>query len=88
MSINEPPIASTNSVAPPAAPGPGAGDIIGRIIFGGFWSVVTLGALIFGFVGFSHGQVGPGFGALLVAALTGMYARYIFRGGRFRILFW
>ncbi|GAA1791501.1 hypothetical protein HC028_01060 [Planosporangium flavigriseum] len=78
MSVNE----------PTSRPAPRAGDIVSRVIFGGFWSVVTVAALIAGIVGFSHGQAGVGFGALIVAVLTGLYARYIFRGGRFRILFW
>ncbi|MEV0570023.1 hypothetical protein [Dactylosporangium sp. NPDC050588] len=65
---------------------PGAGDIIGRVVFGGFWSAVTLGAVIFAFSSFSGGDSGPGLGALVIAALTGLYARYIFRGGRIRFL--
>ncbi len=57
-------------------------------MFGGFWSLVTLGAILAGFAGFSSGQAGVGFGGFLLAVLTGLYARYILRGGRFRILFW
>jgi len=57
-------------------------------VFGGFWSLVTLGAILAGFAGFSSGQAGVGFGGFLLAVLTGLYARYILRGGRFRILFW
>ena len=70
------------------APGrPGVGDIIGRIIYGGFWSAVTLGVTVFAFFSFSHGNGGPGFVGLVVAVLTGLYSAYIFRGGRFRFLF-
>jgi hypothetical protein len=53
MSVNEPPVGPADGVPPPATrPGPGAGDIIGRVVFGGFWSLVTLGAILAGFAGF------------------------------------
>jgi hypothetical protein len=62
-------------------------DMTSRAIFGGFWIVVTLVALIGGIALLVNGVIG---GLLLLGAgvLTGLYARYIFRGGRFRILFW
>jgi hypothetical protein len=66
---------------------PGAGEMLSRTVFGGFWALVTLGMFIAGVAGMAHGHAG----ALLtipVAALTGLYSRYLFRGGRFRILFW
>jgi hypothetical protein len=68
--------------------GPSAGDIIGRAIFGGFWSIVAVVAFIASGADVSHGKVGAALLALVVAVLCGLYARYIFRGGRFRILFW
>jgi hypothetical protein len=79
---------STEPRTPAARSGPGALEWVSRIIFGGFWTVVTLAAAIAGVTAFVHGSPGAGFLALVVAALTGLYARYIFRGGRFRILFW
>jgi hypothetical protein len=65
----------------------GAGEVISRVVFGGFWTLVTIGAFIGGLVALSQGSAG-GLLAILVAALTGLYAGYIFRGGRFRIMFW
>ena len=65
-----------------------AGDMISRAIFGGFWSLVCLGSLVAAASGISGGHPGLFFGGLVVAILAGLYARYIFRGGRFRILFW
>lgn len=79
---------ATDPRIPTTRPGPGAGEILSRAVFGGFWAVVTLGIVIAGIAGFANGSPGGGFLALIVAALTGLYARYIFRGGRFRILFW
>ena len=71
-----------------SASGPGAGTIVIRAIFGGFWSVVAVFAFIASGFGISQGRVGPGLIALAAALLCGLYARYIFRGGRFLILFW
>jgi hypothetical protein len=65
-----------------------AGTIIVRAIFGGFWSIAAAVALIASGLGISNGKVGPGLIALALALLCGLYARYIFRGGRFLILFW
>ncbi len=65
----------------------GVGDMISRTIFGGFWALVTLGLFISGMAGVAKGHAG-GLLALLVAVLTGLYSAYIFRGGRFRMLFW
>jgi hypothetical protein len=70
------------------ASGLSAGTILVRVIFGGFWTVVAAGALIASGLGISHGQVGPGLIGLAAALLSGLYARYIFRGGRFLIIFW
>lgn len=64
------------------------GDMASRIIFGGFWSLIALGALISSIAKFSAGHLGSGMGSLVVAVLTALYARYLFRGGRIRILFW
>jgi hypothetical protein len=71
-----------------SVPGLSAGTIIVRVIFGGFWSIAATVAMIAGGFGISNGEVGPGLIALAMALLCGLYARYIFRGGRFLILFW
>jgi len=75
--------------APAAAPqsGPSTGDVISRVVFGGFWTLVTIGCAFAGFALLSGGNA-SGLLALGIGALSGLYARYIFRGGRFRILFW
>lgn len=65
----------------------GVGEMLSRTIFGGFWAIVTLGLVIGGLAGLSKGH-GGALLAIPVAALTGLYSAYIFRGGRFRILFW
>jgi hypothetical protein len=73
--------------APAPAPKIGVGDMISRVIFGGFWALVTLGLFISGMTAVAHGHAG-GLLALLGAVLTALYSAYIFRGGRFRMLFW
>jgi hypothetical protein len=72
-----------------SAPAPkiGVGDMISRVIFGGFWALVTLGLFISGMTAVAKGHA-SGLLALLAAVLTALYSAYIFRGGRFRILFW
>jgi hypothetical protein len=72
-----------------SAPAPkiGVGDMISRVIFGGFWALVTLGLFISGMTAVAKGHAG-GLLALLAAVLTALYSAYIFRGGRFRMLFW
>jgi hypothetical protein len=79
---------STDS-RPASAPAPkiGVGDMISRVIFGGFWALVTLGLFISGMTAAAKGHAG-GLFALLAAVLTALYSAYIFRGGRFRMLFW
>lgn len=67
---------------------PSAGDIVSRVIFGGFWTLVTLAAFGLSMAAFSEGKGGGGFALLVISVLTGLYAVYIFRGGRFRFLFW
>lgn len=64
---------------------PSAGDIISRVIFGGFWSAVALGAFIAGVAAISSGAM-QGFLLLVVGGLLALYAIYIFRGGRIRFL--
>jgi hypothetical protein len=61
--------------------------MISRVIFGGFWALVTLGLFISGMAAVAKGHAG-GLLALLAAVLTALYSAYIFRGGRFRMLFW
>lgn len=77
------PIGSPRSV--PAAVG--AGEMLSRTLFGGFWALVTAGLILAAITGVAAGHL-QALVALLVAVPTGLYARYIFRGGRFRILFW
>jgi hypothetical protein len=61
--------------------------MIGRVVYGGFWAgaaaLVGLGSLIL----LSQGQA-SGLLGLIGAGLAGLYAAYIFRGGRVRIMFW
>jgi hypothetical protein len=61
--------------------------MIGRVIFGGFWSLVSIGLLVAMTTAFGSGSSGGGFGCMIGAALTALYSIYIFRGGRFRFLF-
>ena len=68
-------------------PAPGAAEVLSRTIFGGFWAVVTVGLVLAALAGVAAGHP-QALVALLAAMLTGLYARYIFRGGRFRIMFW
>jgi hypothetical protein len=71
----------------PAPAAVGAGEMLSRTIFGGFWALVTVGLILAAFTGVAAGRP-QSLLALLAAVLTGLYARYIFRGGRFRMLFW
>ena len=77
------PIGSPRS-APAAV---GAGEMLSRTLFGGFWALVTVGLILAAITGVAAGHP-QALLALLAAVPTGLYARYIFRGGRFRILFW
>jgi hypothetical protein len=61
--------------------------MLSRTLFGGFWTLVTVGLILAAITGVAAGHP-QALLALLVAVPTGLYARYIFRGGRFRILFW
>ena len=56
------------------------GDAISRVIFGGFWLVISI-------VIFSYG-ITHSFPAVLFSFAAFAYSIYIFRGGRFRFLFW
>jgi len=62
-------------------------EIGSRVFFGGFWALVAVVATVAALASFgsnpSAGMVG-----LVIAVLAGLYARYIFRGGRWRIMFW
>jgi hypothetical protein len=79
----------TPKVQPPSMmPKVNAGMEVGsRIFYGGFWAVVTVVAGISGVALLADGKP-AGLLALIVAALAGIYAAYVFRGGRFRIMFW
>ena len=61
--------------------------LIARVILGGFWVAVTIGAIVTAAVVLEIGTVG-GLVLLGVAILTGLYALHTFCGGRFRIVFW
>ncbi|MFF3615100.1 hypothetical protein [Streptomyces sp. NPDC002580] len=71
---------------PSSAPPLGGREILSRTLYGGFWTVV---AVVSGYVALARLSDGE-FGAFLlgsaVAAAAGLYAGYIFRGGRFRFL--
>ena len=62
-------------------------EIGSRVFYGGFWALVAVVTMIGGF-SIIGSNAGPGLLGLLIAALSGMYAVYIFRGGRWRIMFW
>jgi len=62
-------------------------EVGSRVIYGGFWALVAIVAGIGGLVLLGDGQP-TGLLALIIAALAGIYAVYIFRGGRWRIMFW
>lgn len=65
----------------------GCGEYLSRAVFGGFWSLLTVSLLVAGIVGVSRGE-NAGLLAIGGSLLTGAYSVYIFRGGRFRFLFW
>jgi hypothetical protein len=64
------------------------GTILLRVIFGGFWSLVATAGLVTSGWAMTHGEAGPGLLVLGAALLCATYAFYIFRGGRFLIIFW
>lgn len=77
-------------VAAPSVPHrkrPSVADMLSRTVFGGFWSLVTVGLVIMGGQHIFSGDL-SGFLTWGIALLTGVYARYLFRGGRWRLLFW
>ncbi|MES9542515.1 MULTISPECIES: hypothetical protein [unclassified Actinomadura] len=49
----------------------------------GVTALCTLASLFF----FTHAAVGAGFVGLAIAGLSALYVRYLFRGGRFRVIF-
>jgi len=82
--------AAVAALPPPRPAGDGGQkvmDMISRVIFGGFWAVVTVIAVVGGIALLANGMVG-GLLLLVIAVLAGLYSRYVFRGGRFRLLFW
>jgi SAM-dependent methyltransferase len=62
-------------------------EVGSRVFYGGFWVLVTAVFGIGGLAMLGDGNAG-GLLGLIIAALAGIYAVYIFRGGRFRIMFW
>ncbi|MGW3119116.1 hypothetical protein ACWDBW_18570 [Streptomyces sp. NPDC001107] len=74
--------------ARPPAPRLGARETLSRAVFGGFWCVIGVLGVVAAVSGLAKGDVGGFLLSALVATGSGFYARYIFRGGRFRILFW
>jgi hypothetical protein len=78
-------VAMTENRTTAARPAPSAGDIISRVIFGGFWSLVAVGAFVGGIATIAGGAM-QGFLLLLLGGLISLYALYIFRGGRIRFL--
>jgi len=83
--------APTPTPTPTPVPTPaeplGVRETLSRTVFGGFWCLVALGGVIAAFSRLTDGDVGSFLLFALVATASGFYARYIFRGGRFRILF-
>lgn len=67
---------------------PSVGEVISRIVFGGFWALVASGSLAAAVLLFAQGMPAGGLVCIGVALLAALYSRYLFRGGRFRILFW
>src|SRR5690348_16284488 len=53
-------------------------DMFSRAVYGGFWTLVTIGAAIVGLAVLAHGSV-AGLVFLAVGVVTGLYAWYIFR---------
>jgi hypothetical protein len=80
------PLAPPAPVPPPAAP-LGVRETASRAIFGGFWCLIAVAGVIAAFSQLADGEFGSFLLCALVATASGFYARYIFRGGRFRILF-
>lgn len=64
-----------------------AREIGSRVFYGGFWALVAVVALVGG-LSLMGDNGGAGLLGVLIAVLAGLYARYIFRGGRWRIMFW
>lgn len=82
-----PPSPLANLAPLPPRAGLGVRETASRAIFGGFWCLVALGGVIAAFSRLTDGDFGSFLLFGLVATASGFYARYIIRGGRFRILF-
>jgi hypothetical protein len=52
--------------------------VLSRVVFGGFWALVTVGLTIAALAGLAAGRPG-GLLGLPLAALTGLYSRHISR---------
>jgi hypothetical protein len=52
-----------------------------------WWLGVTALFTLAGLFCFAHGAVGAGFVGLATAGLSALYVRYLFRGGRLRMIF-
>lgn len=52
-----------------------------------WWSGVTVLFLIGSLFFLAHGLVGAGLLGLLITGLSALYVRYLYRGGRFRMIF-
>ncbi|MGI5457149.1 hypothetical protein ACQEWB_29095 [Streptomyces sp. CA-249302] len=88
-----PPMPSGPPPVPAAPPRPaaaplGARETASRAVFGGFWCLIAVAGVVAAMKGLTGGDFGGFLLSALVATGSGFYARYIFRGGRFRILFW
>src|SRR5262245_5886189 len=62
-------------------------DVGSRVIYGGFWVLVAVVGVLVGLVLLSQGNA-AGLVTILIGVVAALYARYIIRGGRFRIMFW
>jgi hypothetical protein len=52
-----------------------------------WWTMVTALLGLGTFIGLTQGQIEPAFIGLLLTGLSGLYVRYLYRGGRFRMIF-
>jgi DNA-directed RNA polymerase subunit RPC12/RpoP len=92
-SLRTVPSAPPGAVAPlttpirPPTPRLSGRETASRAVFGGFWCLVAIAGVVAMVSQLADGNFGGFLLSALVATASGFYARYIFRGGRFRILF-
>ena len=72
----------------PAGPRLSIGEIFARILFGGFWAIVTLAGIALSITTLLDREFLMAMAFGVTTCLTGLYSAYLFQGGRFRIIFW